>query len=541
MTEEKKPRQEDADTQYTFTIITAHNPNRLTKKVKLDAKGEVVKIPGGQLKKGQAEVWNFKHLKDFAEALDELEHDKALTYGRPELDSVGILTKQEYERRGRPTGAVPRDNKHFYFPSAGGVFFLDYDPEDGTPAKTADEVYAMLCMAAPGLVGKGHIRWLSSSSNIVNTSTGEHLIDERGRRFYFLVADASDIPRAGAALVTYLWAAGYGYIKISKAGALLERTLVDGVVWQPERLDFAAGADCVNPLEQQRGKPTVIDGPPVDTHQDIPEPPPEIALQAEQNKATAKAAARPEAESAKTSFIETRASEMETLSGGNIEQHRQTVRRAVESGVLVGAYPLYVKVGSCLQRVSVSEAIADPNTYDGCLTCDPLDNEYDSGRLVGKLFLKGTASRLFTFRHHRTFTLMRDLVRVQIVTGRTADATDTVLRELGSFPDVYEYAGGVVQVVRGKLYRQDRASLRQLVGGRFQFYRTKTQPNGGAVELALDPPNAVLDAILSSGTQRQLKPLTAVVTAPLMRLDGRLLTAEGYDPDTCLVLEAAQL
>ncbi|BCB07213.1 hypothetical protein HHSLTHF2_11030 [Vreelandella venusta] len=540
MTKEKNPRHEDAGAKYSFTIITARNPARLTKTMTFKEDGEIEKASGGQLLRGHAEVWTAESLNDFAEVLASLGHDQALTYGRPAADSVRIVTKKAYQRAGSPDNLVPRDNEHFQFPTSGGVFFIDYDPEDGTTSKGADEVYTALCAAVPGLQDKGHIRWLSSSSNIVNMVSGEDLTGERGRRFYFFTTNASDIPRAGAALITYLWAAGYGYIKVSKAGALLERTIVDGVVWQPERLDFAAGAYCVKPLEQQRGAPSVVGGPPLDTRRDIPDPPTEIVRLAEQNKAAAKAAIRPEAEAAKIRFIETRASEMEAQSGGNIEQHRQTVRRAVESGALVGAYPLTVQFAGKLQPVTVEGVIADPDTYNGCLTCDPLDDEYDNGRLVGKLYLKGTTPRLFTFRHNRTFTLVRDLVRVQIVTGRTADATERVLQELNSFPDVFDFGGGVVQVASGNVYRQDRASLRQLIGGRFQFYRTKTQPNGGTVEIALEPPNAILDAILSNGTQRQLKRLTAVISAPVMRLDGHLLTAEGYDPDTCLVLELAQ-
>lgn len=540
MTKEKNPRHEDAGAKYSFTIITARNPARLTKTMTFKEDGEIEKASGGQLLRGHAEVWTAESLNDFAEVLASLGHDQALTYGRPAADSVRIVTKKAYQRAGSPDNLVPRDNEHFQFPTSGGVFFIDYDPEDGTTSKGADEVYAALCAAVPGLQGKGHIRWLSSSSNIVNTATGEDLTGERGRRFYFFVTNASDIPRAGAALITYLWAAGYGYIKVSKAGALLERTIVDGVVWQPERLDFAAGAYCVKPLEQQRGAPSVVDGPPLDTRRDIPDPPSDIVRLAQQNKAAAKAAIRPAAEAAKAGFIEARASEMETQSGGSIEQHRQTVRRAVESGVLLGAYPITVQLASKLQPITVEGIIADPDTYHGCLTCDPLDDEYDNGRLVGKLYLKGTTPRLFTFRHNRTFTLVRDLVRVQIVTGRTADATERVLQELNSFPDVFDFGGGVVQVAGGNVYRQDRASLRQLIGGRFQFYRIKTQPNGGSVEIALEPPSAILEAILSNGTKRQLKRLTAVISAPVMRQDGHLLTAEGYDPDTCLVLELAQ-
>lgn len=37
-----------------------------------------------------------------------------------------------------------------------------------------------------------------------------------------------------------LWEKGYGYIQISKSGQLLDRSLIDASVSQPERLDFAA-------------------------------------------------------------------------------------------------------------------------------------------------------------------------------------------------------------------------------------------------------------------------------------------------------------
>ena len=67
-----------------------------------------------------------------------------------------------------------------------------------------------------------------------------------------MVADASDIERAGQVLFDRLWLAGHGYFKVSSAGTLLSRTLVDGSVYQPSRLDFVAGAVCKPPLVQER-------------------------------------------------------------------------------------------------------------------------------------------------------------------------------------------------------------------------------------------------------------------------------------------------
>ena len=95
--------------------------------------------------------------------------------------------------------------------------------------------------------------WPSASSHICDAETGEDLTGLRGQRIYLMVREAGDIPRAGAVLVDRFWAAGHGRIAVSAAGAALERCPVDGSVWQPERLDFAAGAVCGEGLVQRRG------------------------------------------------------------------------------------------------------------------------------------------------------------------------------------------------------------------------------------------------------------------------------------------------
>ena len=81
-----------------------------------------------------------------------------------------------------------------------------------------------------------------------------------GQRVYVPVADAQDIPRAGAALYARLWLAGHGRFDVSASGALLDRSLIDASVWQPERLDFAGGAQCGPGLEQRREEPKLFNG-----------------------------------------------------------------------------------------------------------------------------------------------------------------------------------------------------------------------------------------------------------------------------------------
>lgn len=129
--------------------------------------------------------------------------------------------------------------------------------------------------AVPGLSDAAMLWWPSASSHICDRTTGEDLTGLRGQRLYLMVRDAADIPRAGAALADRLWAAGHGRVVPSAAGTPLERCPVDTAVWQPERLDFAAGAICMDGLEQRRGAPVLIPGTTgiVDTRVALPEDP----------------------------------------------------------------------------------------------------------------------------------------------------------------------------------------------------------------------------------------------------------------------------
>ena len=54
----------------------------------------------------------------------------------------------------------------------------------------------------------------------------------------------------------------------------------------------------------------------------------------------------------------------------------------------------------------------------------------------------------------------------------------------------------------------------------------------------VDPPANIAKRILALGERRRLTPLTAVITAPTLRLDGTVLDAPGYDASTGLYLYA---
>src|SRR5207244_13012439 len=135
---------------------------------------------------------------------------------------------------------------------------LDFDPAGAptsllTAIASPDQTRALLIAAVPELAAAPMLWRPSSSSYLYRGRTELHGL--RGQRIYIAVARASDIPLLGQLLYERLWALGYGYVVVSASGQLLDRTLLDASVWQPERLDFAAGPTCVPPLQRRVPRP----------------------------------------------------------------------------------------------------------------------------------------------------------------------------------------------------------------------------------------------------------------------------------------------
>src|SRR5205085_7233937 len=125
----------------------------------------------------------------------------------------------------------------------------------GNVAETGEDLRKHLYAAMPELRDAAQLWWPSASSCIYNEATSTEVSGIRGQRLYVLISDARDVPKVGDLLASRLWLIGRGRCDVSTSGSLLERTLVDGAVFQPERLDFAAGARCEAPLIQRRGMP----------------------------------------------------------------------------------------------------------------------------------------------------------------------------------------------------------------------------------------------------------------------------------------------
>lgn len=523
-----------------LTLITSRKPARLSKSVRLGPDGTLVRNGGGILVEGKTEILSLSSLQEFASLLESMNAAQALTFGIPRGGNQDILSRAALAERASAEGITTRTRDQFTWPDGAGILMLDHDPAESPVSR--DDLVDMIRRAAPGLSDVQMLWWPSASSHICDTQTGEDLTGLRGQRLYIPVLAAADIPRAGAVLVDRLWAAGLGHISVSAAGAALERCPVDASVWQPERLDFAAGAICGTGLAQRRGRPQIIAGDVelLDSRAALPDDN-SVKKRADAERRRAKQKASPAIQAAREAFVERMSATMlapeEADDNDKREAIRSVVRRALDLQVLSGDFPVEIeRAPEHFETVSVEAILADRATFHGCLTRDPLEPDYDGGRVTGKLFLLDSRPTLFSFaRHGRSFRLIAAPKRIEVPKGRLATATDAALAVLRHDPDVFDHGGEVVLADKATLATLDEHALGHHLAGSIQFWQSR-KAGDDFTEADIDPPAKLVRQILSLGPRRKLKPLAAIVTAPTIRPDGSLLSEPGYDAKTSLLV-----
>jgi len=344
-----------------------------------------------------------------ASLLMRLESHQATLFGLAPHKFARIVSQDKLGRVPK-IGSIPviaRTAQYFAFSEGQpGIMMLDYDPpKDGTPPLSRDELLALVTKVCPELGRAPLVICDSASSHIWNMETGEELIGARGLRIYVFVADASDIPRAGEVLFNRLWLAGYGRIDLSAPGSMLVRGPIDDAVWQPERLDFAAGARCDHPLKQRRPAPEVRNDSaiPLDTRVVLPGLTPEEEVELHRLILAAKDKAKPESARVRALWLDNRTDAELARVGKTRATHPQEAQKirvqlaeAAKTSVLPDSLVLYPKD---MQPVSVSDVIERPDAYDGVRFADPLDPGCYNDNRIAVAILKDGNPRVFSHAH----------------------------------------------------------------------------------------------------------------------------------------------
>jgi hypothetical protein len=521
----------------TLTRITSTQPAVLTKKLSLDTNGGVVKTASAALTAGSVEVLELDTLEQFFHVLAGLKPNQALAYGRPLTGNTAkLVTKDAYAQLNNTAGYITRTNEHFGWASTGGVLMIDYDPpKTGAVPLTEDELINALYDVIPELKATDMVWMPSAGSNITNSDTGETLVGITGQRLYIMIKAASDIERAGKVLCDRLWLAGYGHFEVSKSAQLLDRPLIDKCVWQPNRLDFAAGASCTHPLTQTR-EPNIYsnaeaDEPIIflDTGAAVQALTKDELAEVKRLKSEAKLRVDGERVTAKNAYIESRAIEVSAKSSepDALPKARALFTRAIERNTLGGDFPITLADGT---QVTVGEVMDNPAQYHGKETRDPLEPEYEGGKVVGRLYLMQAYKSIHSFAHGgKNFKLFRQPHRVNIAGAQTSAILDETLAVLRDLPDWFDMGDELVVVDGSGLVRagaDGEHALAYYLSGQIQYFSTRKAGDG----------YEEVRSLIQLNHRRHLKKLNAVINAPTITPDGEVIDTYGYNAKAGLFL-----
>jgi len=236
----------------TFTTIE-NTRGLLTKSIRPNGQGGIVKTPAAQLVEGIAETTEIP-FSELGQYLRSLQPNQAIAHGVTGRRRPRILSEYRYKTvLSSLTGndlvkfqaeTITRTQKFFHYNEGPGLGMFDHDPKPGHPALNPDEFISAICEVWPDFRSLPTVYTPSTSSCIYDLAGNQLTGMGAGFHLYFLFPHAHRLPDLAKWLFHRLWLTGHGSIFISASGAMLERTIFDASVFSAERLDFVAGAVC---------------------------------------------------------------------------------------------------------------------------------------------------------------------------------------------------------------------------------------------------------------------------------------------------------
>lgn len=490
--------------------ITSEQPKILSKTYKLDALGNLHKSTSAQLVVGTVERIEIADVDDFVNLLTDLDTSQALCYGVEKNNNQVILSTKQHEKI-RMDGTTTRTSDNFIWNKGGGILMLDFDYDKDRPVTGYDDLINKLSVVLPEIVDTSHVYWESSSSHIYHGD--KDLTGLRGQRLYIFVKDATDIERAGKVIADRLWLVGMGHYVISRSGALLERTLVDASVWQPTRLDFAAGAECIEPLRQVRDYPIAHYGQILDTRMHLNDLGIDELKKLKNIKDKASASLGSDVEIVKQQYINECAKTAD----------KETIEQALNM-FLTGSFVVMLANDN---KVSVRDIVANPGVYDKAITKDPLEPEYDNYKNVGRIYFNHGSVVINSMAHGgRVFKLSPKSVHIEDVRGQELATARTILSHMEQDRICCTMGGQLYKIADGVSTRLDIDRLRNWIDTHYQLYITRKD-----IRVNVSCRDLILKSIIAEDAR--INPVDGVITAPVIDNKGRI-TQVGYDKDAGL-------
>lgn len=406
----------------------------LTKRITLDADGSL-HSDGSTcvMSNGIARRVALSTLDAFADRITGLSPSQAIALGslRSDLpDEVLVVTKDQLSKMNGSAGSntIARTADHIaYAPGRPALALIDIDTK-GMPDKVCARVHELggfwlaLISVVPELATVAHVTRRSTSTGISRTDTGEILTGSNGMHVFVLIQEGAEVERFLRTLHDRCWLHGLGWMMVGAGGQLLERSLVDRMVYAPERLVFEGPPVLGNPLVQDKAlrRATAKDGLPLDTLTACP--PLRIVEQANLDSLRAQDSARlaPDRAKSRETFITGQVARLAKRAAIAPEAARRVIERQCE-GVLRSEVVLPFD-SEDLRECTVADVLADPERFEGSTLADPLEGVV-YGRGKAKIMRRADgAPWINSFAHGQTvYELRHSAESIRNILDTTAD------------------------------------------------------------------------------------------------------------------------
>jgi hypothetical protein len=393
---------------------------------------------------GKAYRFRFDDLEAFAACIGNLNPSEAIALGalRDDLPgTVEITTKDRLTATAgsvRP-GLIARTGDHIsYRPGTPALALIDIDTK-AMPASVRSKIdaaggfWSALVFVLPELARAGRVLRRSTSSGIFRGDTDEQLPGSNGLHVFVLVKDGADIERFLRTLHARCWLHGFGWLMVGAGGQLLERSLVDRMVYAPERLVFESAPILEAPMAQDHASraPVVTEGRPLDTRAVCLDLSVVELARLRDLQVTERARLAPDAERVRAAFVEQQAERIAARTGCSAAAARLMVERQC-GGVLLPGLVLPFDAAE-VEGTTVADVLADPGRFVGATLADPLEGP-NYGRTKAKIMRRSDGTLwINSFAHGRTtYELRHDASSVEAAlrAGDPREAADRLVRML---------------------------------------------------------------------------------------------------------------
>jgi len=390
---------------------------------------------------------------------------------------------------------MARTQEHLEFVSgADGAMLIDYD-QKGMPDDVRDKLNAIggpwraYVSVIPALAKAERVERVSTSAGLYDKRTGTQFPGSGGAHHYIIVCDASDIPRATRVLHDRVTLAGYGWARVTKGGAVVDRSIVDATVGAPERLVFEGAPDIDPPLAQDVAarKPKAIGGRAIDTRDVIRDldPTERAALGTIRKAARQRVAPAGKAKQTEIATKRARDFKVKSKTTRTVSELRERFMHGF-NGRLAPEFELVFDDPSIGVK-TVAEVLADRDRFIGETLSDPLEGvEYgrDKAKVMandlGGLFIHSFAHGGMGYRLMMDETMLEHAMRLagrtQVLSVFLDGVEDALL-----FPGGEDHLIEVCATLSGMGEREVKAALKAR--------RVEREKERRAARVATDPPD----------------------------------------------------